>query len=253
MIGVIHLDALPGAPNFAGDYPAIVDKAIKEAGVLEKGGAVGIMIENFGDVPFYPTNVPKETLTCMATLGTKIKEQVSIPIGFNVLRNDAESALALSLSCGGKFVRINVLSGAMATDQGIIEGKAHEVLRMRKRLAKDVVILADVHVKHATPMGDEDIGQVSIDTIKRGGADAIIVTGTGTGEETDLIDLKLVREANPDAFIYVGSGTSLDNIDQLAKYADGYIIGTALKSDSNLDLEKVKSFSSKIKELYPTS
>ena len=77
-------------------------------------------------------------------------------VGVNVLRNDAATALGIAAATGARFVRINVHTGAMVTDQGVIEGRAAETLRERARLGLDHVrVFADVHVKHATPFAGE--------------------------------------------------------------------------------------------------
>jgi len=79
---------------------------------------------------------------------------VKLPIGFNVLRNDAQAALAICAACGGSFIRVNIHTGAMLTDQGLIEGAAFHTLRFRRAICPSAQIFADVHVKHAVPLGD---------------------------------------------------------------------------------------------------
>ena len=103
----------------------------------ERGGAHAVFVENFGDVPFTKTNVAPETIAAMAAAGRAIRAAVKLPIGFNVLRNDARAALALCAACGGNFIRVNIHTGAMLTDQGIIEGDAYETLRYRERICPE--------------------------------------------------------------------------------------------------------------------
>src|SRR5689334_55434 len=197
LIGVVHLKALPGAPRFQGKIETILRAALADARAYESGGADAIIIENFGDVPFTKGAVASETIAAMAAVGCAVRNNVKLPIGFNVLRNDARAALALCAACGGSFIRVNVHTGAMLTDQGLIEGEAYETLRCRKRLCPDVQIFADVHVKHAVTIGDWPIDIAARDTLERGLADALIVSGTGTGEAVDLSDLETVRRACP--------------------------------------------------------
>src|SRR5690242_21138198 len=111
----------------------------------------------------------------MAVAGRAIRSAVKLPIGFNVLRNDARAALALCVACNGSFIRVNVHIGTMLTDQGIIEGEAFDTLRYRKQLCSDVMIFADVHVKHGVPLGKSQIEDSARDTLERGLADALIV------------------------------------------------------------------------------
>jgi hypothetical protein len=154
---------------------------------------------------------------------------VKIPIGFNVLRNDAQAALALAAVCGGGFIRVNVHTGAMLTDQGLIEGHAFETLRYRRTICPDVQIFADVHVKHAVPLGGGSIGEAAHDTLERGLADAVIISGTGTGRATAAADVQRVRASCPNVKILLGSGVTIQNIRDYLSLADGFIVGTSLK------------------------
>jgi len=212
----------------------IADAALRDAEALQSGGVDALMIENFGDVPFAKGRVPSATVAAMAAVGSSMHSALRVPFGFNVLRNDGASALGLCAALEGSFIRVNVLSGSMSTDQGIIEGDAFAVLRRRAALCPHVRIIADVHVKHAQPIGGGPIGEAARDALERGLADALVISGTGTGVATDLSDLEAVRLAAPDAFLYVGSGTTLESLPSLRKFASGFIVGSALKVDGEL-------------------
>jgi hypothetical protein len=138
---------------------------------------------------------------CAMTLAIKrIATICDLPLGVNVLRNDGLTALAIAATAGAQFIRVNVLSGAMVTDQGLIEGEAHDLHMYRRQLSaqNSVRILADVMVKHASPLGqDNDIAQSAKDTVLRGLADGVIVSGAATGSPPNWDDLKKVREALP--------------------------------------------------------
>jgi membrane complex biogenesis BtpA family protein len=165
----------------------------------------------------------------MAVAGAAVRAAVKLPVGFNVLRNDAHAALALCAACGGAFLRVNVHTGAMVTDQGLIEGNAFETLRQRERLAPGTAIFADVLVKHATPLGDLPIEIAARDTIERGLADALIVSGTGTGVATELEDVRRVRAACPGTPVLLGSGVTAANVGAYLDHASGFIVGTSAK------------------------
>ena len=158
----------------------------------------------------------------------------ALPIGFNVLRNDARAALALCAACGGSFIRVNVHTGAMVTDQGLIEGEAHDTLRFRERVCPDAQIFADVQVKHAVPLGDLPIEIAARDTVERGLADALIVSGNGTGVATDVTDVERVRAACPRTPILIGSGIGADNVGDYLRLVNGVIVGSSLKRDGKL-------------------
>lgn len=234
LIGVVHLRPLPGSPRWDGDLEAVVAQAILDAEAYAEGGAHALFIENFGDVPFTKGAVPPETIAAMAVAGRAVAAAVQLPFGFNVLRNDARAGLALCAACGGSFIRVNVHTGAMLTDQGLIEGNAFETLRARQRLCPHVSIFADVHVKHAVPMGNLPIEDAARDTLDRGLADALIVSGHGTGLPTDPADVERVRRTCPNAKLLLGSGVTVANAATYLPLADGFIVGTSLKTDGKV-------------------
>jgi len=213
---------------------AVINAAKADAVAYEKGGADAIIIENFGDAPFTKAGAPAETVAAMSAAGLAVRLTVNLPIGFNVLRNDAHSALALCAACGGSFIRVNILSGVMVTDQGVIEGKAFEVLRARRVLAPTAKILADVHVKHAAPLAPMPIGQAALDTVERGHADALIVSGTGTGKATDPAKAVDVKAACHDVPVLIGSGVTAESVLSFGDAVDGFIVGSSLKRGGKL-------------------
>jgi hypothetical protein len=234
LIGVVHLQPLPGSPRWRGDLETVIDFAVNDARAYERGGAHALFIENFGDVPFTKGCVAPETIAAMAAAGRAVRAAVKLPIGFNVLRNDARAALALCAVCGGEFIRVNVHTGAMLTDQGLIEGNAYETLRYRQRICPNTQIFADVHVKHAVPLGNSTIEDAARDTVERGMVNALIVSGAGTGLEADLADVERVRRTCPAAKVLLGSGVRLENVRDFLPVADGFIVGSSLKLNGRL-------------------
>lgn len=247
VIGVIHLLPLPGSPRYGGELETVMLRAEQEATSLASGGAHGIIVENFFDAPFVKNRVDTAT-ACALTLAVKrIAAICDLPIGVNVLRNDGLTAVAVAATSGAQFIRVNVLSGAMVTDQGLIEGEAHELHMYRRALSaqNSVRILADVMVKHASPLGqDNDIAQAAKDTVLRGLADGVVVSGTATGSPPNWEDLEKVRKALPDTPILIGSGTSAENCSGLLAIADGVIVASSLKRKGDvqnpIDVEKVR-------------
>ncbi len=253
VIGMVHLLPLPGSPRWAGEMDEVLERAVADALALESGGVDGLMVENFGDVPFGKGRAEAHTVAAMTLAVATVRDAVQLPVGVNVLRNDARSALAMASVTGASFIRVNVHTGAMVTDQGLIEGSAYETIRYRRELGVDVKILADVLVKHAVPLGSPTIEQAARDTAYRGLADALIVTGSGTGEPTEMEDLRRTREAVPDFPVLVGSGVSQESVGQLLSMADGVIVGTSLKEDgivSNLvDQTRVAALMAEVQRL----
>ncbi|WP_267644196.1 BtpA/SgcQ family protein [Haloarchaeobius amylolyticus] len=233
VVGMVHLPPLPGAPRFDGDREAIRETMLADARALEAGGVDAIMVENFGDAPFYPDDVPKHVVAQMAALCQELVDAVDVPVGVNVLRNDADAALSIAAAVDADFVRVNVHVGATVTDQGLLQGQAHETLRLRDRLDADVAVLVDVGVKHATSLGDRPLKEELADACERGLADGIIVSGSGTGDPTSHTVLEdartLLDEEFPEVPLFVGSGVTQSSVAQTLDLADGVIVGTALK------------------------
>ena len=229
ILGVVHLSPLPTAPRWKGKLAQVVARAEQEATALAAGGVDGIIIENFFDAPFAKERVDPAVVSAMTLVVDRLKGMVMLPIGINVLRNDAHSAMAIATCTEVQFIRVNVLTGVMATDQGLIEGKAHELLRYRRELGSDVAILADVLVKHARPLGTPNLTTAVQDTIERGLADGVILSGWATGSPPSKEDLELAAAAAGDTPVFIGSGANQENISQLMQAADGVIVASSLK------------------------
>ncbi len=229
LIGMVHLPPLPGSPGSRLAVEAIVEHALTDATVLRDAGFDAIMTENFGDAPFTRGSIAPETVATMAIVIREIRRATDLPVGVNCLRNDARSALGIAAAVGARFIRVNVLTGVAATDQGMIEGDAHSTLRERERLCPDVQIFADVHVKHAITVNQPDIALAAEETAYRGRADAVIVSGSTTGRAANADDLKAVKDAVPDKPVLIGSGATADTIRGLLAVIDGVIVGSALK------------------------
>ncbi|WP_297521757.1 BtpA/SgcQ family protein [Thermococcus sp.] len=233
LIGMVHLKPLPGSYLYNGDLDGIVEAALRDAKTIEKAGFDAVMVENFGDVPF-PKYVDKTTVAAFTAVVKAIRDEISLPLGINVLRNDGIAAYSIAYAVKADFIRVNVLSGVAYTDQGVIEGIAHELAKLRKLLPSRIRVFADVHVKHAVHFGDfEDSLR---DTVERGLADAVVVSGKATGKPVDLERLALAKKISP-VPVLVGSGTTYDNLPGLWKHADGFIVGTWIKRDGRVENE----------------
>lgn len=258
VVGMVHLRPLPGAPRFEGSVDAVIDRAVADALALAEGGVHGVMIENYGDVPFFPGAVPPVTVAAMTRAVVAVAEALrsagtppgsgpgEVRLGVNVLRNDARSALGIAAAIGAHLIRVNVHTGGMHTDQGPLTGRAADTLRTRAALPGRPAILADVFVKHATPPAGARIEDAARDLVERGLADGVIVSGSGTGRDTPLEVLRVVRDALPDASLWIGSGARAETVAELGALADGFIVGSALKVggrvDAPVDSDRVRTF-----------
>lgn len=224
----------------------VVGRARSDALALAAGPVDALLVENYGDSPFHAGAVPAETVAALTAAVVAVRAAVDLPVGVNVLRNDAAAALAIAAATGASFIRVNVHTGGMYTDQGWIQGGAAVTLRLRERLAPDVAILADVMVKHASPPPGLDLQRAARDAWERGWADALIVSGGGTGEPTSVEDVRRVKAAVPVAVVLVGSGVTAGAVQEVLALADGAIVGSALQHDgvagSPVDPRRVRDF-----------
>jgi hypothetical protein len=234
---MIHLLPLPGSPRYNGDgISGAVDAALRDAKALQKGGVDGLLMENYGDLPFKPTPTDPETVASMTAIGQEVSKQVDLPMGVNVLRNGALAALAIAHVIRARFIRANVFAETLLTDQGVIDACAHDLMRFRKQLgASDVAIFADVRCKHAAPLGSRPVEESARDAAYRGMAEGLIVTGLHSGAEPDKDELHRIRVSVPDRRILIGSGMTTRNAAKLLKEADGAIVGTYLKENGMIE------------------
>jgi membrane complex biogenesis BtpA family protein len=256
LVGVIHLPALPGSPKSALSVREIADGAREDGRVLAACGFDAVIVENFGDAPFLkkvePVTVSVMTVAAMAVRDAWPEGK----LGINVLRNDAEAALAVAVAAGAEFVRVNVHTGARVTDQGIVEGQAGVTLRQRRMLgALAIEIWADVDVKHSVPLGHPAIEDEARDLESRGLASAILVTGEGTGRSVDLGKLTRVRGAVK-VPVLVASGATLETLEDLARSSSGVIVGSALRIDGKaggpIDAGKARAFAEAFRRAFRT-
>jgi hypothetical protein len=246
LIAVIHLPPLPGAPRWEGSIEAVLERAQSEARALAAAGFDALIVENYGDAPFHPGAVPAETVAGLALAVERVRNATALPVGVNVLRNDAAAALGIAAAAGASFIRVNVHTGAMLTDQGWLEGQAHETLRKRNHLGLDVDILADVLVKHAAAPAGATLDGAARDAWQRGLADGLIITGTATGEPVNAEDIHALRRTLPEAPLWIGSGLTPANLADLLPRADGAIVGSSLRREGvagqPLDSERIRTF-----------
>lgn len=246
VVGMVHLPPLPGSPGWEGSMEAVLDGALTDARLLEEGGVDAVLVENFGDVPYRPGRVAPETVAAITRTVSAVADEAAVPVGVNVLRNDARAALGAAVASGARFVRVNVHAGTMFTDQGVVEGRAHETLRVRTSLGAPVAILADVLVKHAAPPPGRTAGEAARDLWHRARADALLVSGAATGRPVDPDRLRRVRESVPDAPVWAASGMTADAVEGLFPLCDGMVVGSAFqaygRAGGGVELDRVKEF-----------
>ena len=246
LIGMVHLRALPGTPRHELPVSEIEQIALHEAMTLADAGFDAILLENMHDLPYLNRQVGPEIVSSMSRVASVIRSAVECPIGIQVLAGANQAALAIAHCCGLDFIRAEAFVHAHVADEGLMNADAADLLRERKRLgAEHIAILADICKKHASHAITADLSLADHAKAARFcGADAVIVTGSSTGEPVDSADLHSVRDAG-DLPVLVGSGATAESVSALLQQAHGVIVGSDLKVDgqweNDLDPDRVQA------------
>lgn len=246
---MIHCAPLPGSPRYSTDsVNDIYQKALSDGRILIESGFDGLIIENHGDIPFLkPDEIGHETTTTLAVVADRLRRELDVPFGINVLANAALPALAVAKASGASFVRVNQWANAYVANEGIVEGEAARALRYRSAIgARDVAVFADAHVKHGAHaiVADRSIPELVRD-VEFFDADAVIATGQRTGDSATLEEIDTIRGATG-LPVLVGSGVTPDNVGAILERVDGVIVASTLKQDgvwwNPVEAERVRAF-----------
>jgi len=250
VIGMIHLEALPGTPAARRKVREIESLALREAKIYREEGVHGIMIENMHDTPYLRSEVGPEIVAAMAIVASAIKEASKLPCGVQVLAGANTEAMAVAHAAGLDFTRVEGFAFAHVADEGLIQASAAPLLRYRKQIGADCVqVWADVKKKHSSHAITADIGiGETAEAIEFMRGDAVIITGSVTGDPPQLADIRSARE-HCRLPIYLGSGVTTQNLAKYYSLADGFIVGSYFKLDglwSNaVDAKRIDSFMKK--------
>lgn len=252
VIGMLHLPPLPGSPIYNGQgLNEIIERALSDAEELQAGGVDALEVENFSDPTYYPEEVGPELVAAIAVISDHVIRKASIPVGICILA-DPKASLSVAHSVGAKFIRATFFTEASVDVSGLVCPKPHELLRFRKFLDPSIKIFTDVHIKHSAPLVNRPLGDSALDA-KYFLSDAVIISGTHTGKETKLDDIKEAKTAVEDFPVLVGSGFKKESADMIFQFADGAIVGTSLKVDgvsSNpVDRKRVSELMAIVKEI----
>ncbi|MFY9150734.1 MAG: BtpA/SgcQ family protein [Prolixibacteraceae bacterium] len=254
IIGMVHLDALPGTPKNKLTIELIARKAIEEAKILERAGIDAIMIENMHDVPYLKKHVGPEIVACMTAVATGIRKFIQIPVGIQILAAANREALAVALAAQLDFIRVEGFVFAHLADEGYLESCAGELLRYRKMIgAEHILIFTDIQKKHSSHAITSDLSlKDQIETADYFLSDGVIITGTSTGKEALVEDVKTAWQTTK-LPVLIGSGITLDNIQSYWNFADAFIVGSWFKNEGDwknkIAKDRVVQFMKKVQEL----
>jgi len=243
IIGMIHLPPLPGYPNSPG-----IEYAIRHAAgdlhALERAGVDGALIENEHDRPHRIESAPETTAAMTRIARAVVQESDAARIGCEILLNDPKASLAVARMAGASFIRTDYFVDRMTRPgYGEFHIDPEDLLAYRSSIGADnILILADIQVKYASmvdPRPLADSAQLARDM----GADAVVVTGSQSGNAPTLESLREAAQGIP---VLIGSGLTTKNAKRLLQECDGAIVGTSLMKNKFIDPAAVAELMSQV-------
>jgi membrane complex biogenesis BtpA family protein len=252
VIAMVQLNSLPGSSAYSGQpMSEMIEDALSEATILAEGGVDAIMVQNLRDFPVGHRATAAQVAS-MARIAAEIRRAVDLPLGLNFLENDVEAMLAVCQATDLDFIRVKVFIGAMVTPSGVVEGAAHEVMRLKNTLRlEDVGVLADVHDRTGIPLGGRELAPDLHDAVELGRPDGLVLTGGSFKESLEF--LALAKQMYPEMPRVLGGSSTVQNLKETFEVADGVIVSTALKDSKNafgrFNRTKVREYMDAVRDL----
>lgn len=224
-----------GMVHLAGDSDA-VSQAMHDISVYEEEHVDGVIVENYHGSVNDVINTLKEI----------IRQKPKIEIGINILPNNFHSSFAFAHEYCASFIQLDHVAGRY--NNGELDSDDYSRYRA---VYPETIVLGGVWPKYYKPVK----GSRLEDDLKSGvqKADAIVVTGEGTGKETPIEKIRKFRNVISDYPLIVGAGLNLKNAYGQLALADGAIVGTAFKIRENtefmVDQKKVHDLMSIVNEI----
>ncbi len=232
IIGMLHVQALPGTPRNHKSMQEIIDFSLREAEIYLNSGITSLIIENMHDTPYLLNSVGPEITSSMAILAYELKKRFDINLGIQILAGANKEALAVAYTSGADFIRAEGFVFSHVADEGLMNSCAGELLRYRKQIGADnVKVIVDIKKKHSAHAITADVDIV--ETAKAAqffNADGLIITGISTGVSADIEELKAVKSA-VSIPVLIGSGINANNVKSYLQYADAVIVGSYVKEE----------------------
>ena len=255
LVGVLHLGALPGTPSASQSVETLLQQVLTEARIYRDAGFTALAIENMHDRPYLKGGVGPEITAAMTAIAREVKRETGLVLGIQVLAAANREALAIAHASGADFVRVEGFVYAHVADEGVIESCAGELLRYRRAIgAERVLIFADIKKKHSAHAITADVSIV--ETAKAAEfflADGVIVSGAATGEPASPDEVRDVVRAMR-VPVLVGSGITSANLTRFST-AHGFIVGSSVKEggvwSNPLDRDAVRALAGAFAKLSP--
>nr|WP_320117968.1 BtpA/SgcQ family protein [uncultured Marinifilum sp.] len=254
IIGMVHVQALPGTPQNRYSISQICDMAVEEAKMYTESGLDAIMIENMHDIPYLKGSVGPEIVASMTAVAKAVREATDLDLGIQILAGANKEALAVAQAANFQFIRAEGFVFGHLADEGYMESCAGELLRYRKAIgADDIEIYTDIKKKHSSHAITAD---VDIDETAKAAefflSDGLIITGSSTGKAVYLHELKSLKD-KVHTPVLIGSGITAENLTEYWDYASGFIVGSHFKVGgywkNPVSAERLKIFMEKVEEL----
>lgn len=256
IIALLHLRALPGDPLFGdGDtMESVIEKAREELHALQDGGVDGILIANEFSLP-YEKQVSYITVAAMGRIVGELKSEIKVPFGVNIVSNPI-ATIDLAAATGADFVR-STFTGAYIGENGITDTNIPETLRRKKALGlSGLKLLFKVNPESDVYVAERSLEKITKSMIFHCFPDALCVSGSSAGTETDSGLIERVKKAAGDTPVFCNTGCTKDNIADKLAHSDGACVGTAFKVDGKfanyVDPVRVKEFMDVVKEYRKT-
>ncbi|MBP0724145.1 membrane biogenesis protein [Bacillus sp. RG28] len=210
--------------------------AKSEIDQLIENGIDAVIIENYFGSPEDVEEVLKYIY----------KERKDIIYGVNILDDD-QKGFELANKYEAKFIQIDSVSGHLEIDKD----EMYDEFIQKMREQTNAFVLGGVRFKYQPYLSGRTLEEDLKIGMRR--CDAIVVTGTGTGIETNLDKIKEFRAIIGDEFsLIVGAGLTAENFSNQLELADGAIIGSYLKDNykdnGNVSVEHVNYFISELQK-----
>lgn len=245
IIGMVHLPPLPDYRNSPG-IDAVVDSALGDLRILREYGFDGVLIENEYDRPHRVRAEPETIEAMIRVTEALVAERGDVQVGCEILLNDPIASLSVASVAGASFIRTDYFVDRMSRpEHGEFDLDPEGLLAHRQLLgASAVLILADIQVKYATMLEPRTLAK-SASLATQHGADAIVVSGSATGNAPSTTELTQAADG-AGVPVIIGSGLDQENAMTLLPACNGAIVGTALMTDRRVDPRRAEQLMMRI-------
>lgn len=234
IIGMAHLGALPGDPGYLSVSGAgsLVATLVGDVEALQRGGVDGIMFSNESSQPWMIKQDPVTAVAMAAILG-RIRSRIRLPFGVHAIW-DPEATISLAVATGASFAW-EIFTGTYAGDFGVWDTDVGAALRYRRMLhAEHIRLFFEIVPEASVYVGRRQFEDVVRSVVSNCRPDALCVAGLKPGAPPSLGLVGLTKRMAPDIPVFVTTGMRIDNVDEYMRVADGAVVGSALKRNSDL-------------------